>query len=116
MPSTSTLPIDAFPAWVRFNDVQFDNTKLAETGTKGLGLVAATDLKTTAASGEGNGDVGESPKTLLRIPHDLVLSAATVKEYANVDQNFRQLLEVAGHQVCPNKTKRRLTFGNRQAR
>lgn len=110
MSSTTKLPIDAFPAWARLNDVQFDNTKLAETDTKGLGLVVATDPKTTPASGEGNGDVGESPKTLLRIPHDLVLSAATVKEYANVDQNFRQLLQVAGHQV------KGLMFWNRQAR
>ncbi|KAI5462563.1 hypothetical protein BGZ63DRAFT_217644 [Mariannaea sp. PMI_226] len=97
MSSTSTLPIDAFPAWVRFNDVHFNNTKLSQTEGKGLGLVAEVDLKTTAP-GEGHGEVGKNPNILLSIPHDLVLSADTVKEYANVDQNFRQLLEVAGQQ------------------
>ncbi|KAK7419872.1 hypothetical protein QQX98_003059 [Neonectria punicea] len=118
MSSTSSLPIDAFPAWARLNDVQFTNTQLAETEGKGFGLVAEGNLTTstttttapttttttaataaaTAAGGEGNESIGESPKTLLRIPHDLVLSAAAVKEYANVDQNFRQLLDSAGHQ------------------
>lgn len=122
--TTSPLSINAFPAWARLNDVQFDTTQLAETEGKGLGLVAKDSLTTrttttttattttaptttTAAtpadvanvSAEGNGDVGENPRTLLRIPYDLVLSAAAVKEYANVDQNFRQLLEVAGQQV-----------------
>ncbi|KAH8699809.1 hypothetical protein BGZ61DRAFT_237620 [Ilyonectria robusta] len=122
--TTSPLSINAFPAWARLNDVQFDTTQLDETEGKGLGLVAkdslttrttTTTTTTTATtapatttataptdvanvSTQGNGDVGENPRTLLRIPHDLVLSAAAVKEYANVDQNFRQLLEVAGQQ------------------
>ncbi|KAF7542315.1 hypothetical protein G7Z17_g11683 [Cylindrodendrum hubeiense] len=122
MSTTSPLSINAFPAWAHLNDVQFDHTQLAETEGKGLGLVAKEGLTTTTtpttatastatttttstgaadatnASGKGNGDVGENPKTLLRIPRDLVLSAAAVKEYANVDQNFRQLIEVAGQQ------------------
>ncbi|KAH7149555.1 hypothetical protein B0J13DRAFT_308754 [Dactylonectria estremocensis] len=140
MSMTSPLPIDAFPAWARFNDVQFYNTQLAERAGKGLGLVAERDLTTTMTKtatvpttpttvttattvttspkialatgapdetkpdGEGYGDVGESPKTLLRIPQDLVLSAPAVKEYANVDQNFRELLETAGQQSTRHDT------------
>lgn len=34
--------------------------------------------------------------TLLSIPSDLVLSAATVEEHAKVDGHFRELLDAAG--------------------
>ncbi|KAF7556229.1 hypothetical protein G7046_g6370 [Stylonectria norvegica] len=85
MSSSPQLSIDAFPAWARLNNVDFGHAQLQETEGKGLGLVVEKDLR----SGDG---------PLLRIPHDLVLSAAAVEDYAKVDQNFRQLLEVAGQQ------------------
>ncbi|KAM5352313.1 hypothetical protein ACJ41O_005036 [Fusarium nematophilum] len=135
MSSSSSLSIEAFPAWARLNDVEFTNAELQETDGKGIGLVAARDLRTTStstketptqtenASGDGdegskgheegerartalggetgNGnkdDANHKPTKLLRIPHDVVLSAAAIEEYAKVDQNFRQLLDAAGHQ------------------
>ncbi|KAM6507390.1 hypothetical protein FSOLCH5_012606 [Fusarium solani] len=136
MASSPPLSIASFPAWARLNDVDFTNAELRETDVKGIGLVAARDLRTTTtttaqptkettsdANGErddlstGDGKDGEragtgtaiggqdegndtdhDPVQLLRIPHDLVLSAAAIEEYTKVDQNFRQLLEVAGHQ------------------
>ncbi|RSL94464.1 hypothetical protein CDV31_014287 [Fusarium ambrosium] len=136
MTSSPPLSIASFPAWARLNDVDFTNAELRETEGKGIGLVAARDLKTTTtttahpteettsdANGKGDdlstgdGKDGERARTetaiggqhdgkgidhdpvqLLRIPHDLVLSAAAIEEYTKVDQNFRQLLDVAGHQ------------------
>lgn len=105
MSSSSQLSIDAFPAWARLNDVDFTHVKLQETEGKGFGLVAEKDLnEKEKESGDGDAKDGKSPSketatALVRIPHDLVLSAAAVEEYAKVDQNFRQLLEIAGHQV-----------------
>ncbi|KAF4977849.1 hypothetical protein FZEAL_5692 [Fusarium zealandicum] len=134
MASSSPLPIDAFPTWARFNDVEFINAELQEMDGKGIGLVAARDLGTTTTSPiketttttssneEGNdglkpdgkegeragtatetdsgvGDTKSNLTKLLRIPHDLGLSAAAIEEYTKVDQNFRQLLDVAGHQI-----------------
>ncbi|WAO89507.1 SET domain-containing protein [Fusarium falciforme] len=136
MASSPPLSITSFPAWARLNDVDFTNAELRETDVKGIGLVAARDLKTTTtttaqptkettsnANGKGEGlstrdgkdgerartetaiggqdegkDTDHDPVQLLRIPHDLVLSAAAIEEYTKVDQNFRQLLDVAGHQ------------------
>lgn len=111
------VSLDVFPAWARLNDVDFTNAKLQETDGKGFGLVAVKDLNDRVEEKEKekeNGDEGETkdgedpkapttttskPTKLLRIPQDLVLSADSVKGYANVDQNFRQLLDAAGHQV-----------------
>lgn len=57
----------------------------------------------TAIGGQDEGkDTDHDPVQLLRIPQDLVLSAAAIEEYTKVDQNFRQLLDVAGHQVTPS--------------
>jgi hypothetical protein len=95
MASKSTLSIDVFPTWARFNDVDFINAKLHETGGKGIGLVAVngSDLTETNTKDLRH----EEAQALLRIPHDLVLSASTVEDYAKVDQNFRQLVESVGH-------------------
>lgn len=89
MSSSSQLPLDAFPAWARLNDVAFTNVELQDVDGKGFGLVADTEL--------GNQETGTD--ALIRIPRDLVLSAEAVEEYAKVDQNFRQLLEAVGYQV-----------------
>ncbi|UZP35746.1 hypothetical protein NXS19_003562 [Fusarium pseudograminearum] len=102
MPPKPTLPIDVFPAWARFNDVDFINVELCETDGKGIGLVTVTgsDLtKIPVAEGEVNDKDLQHGKAeaLLRIPHDLVLSASTVEDYAKVDQNFRQLMDSVGH-------------------
>ncbi|KAF4971413.1 hypothetical protein FSARC_1722 [Fusarium sarcochroum] len=137
MSSSSPLSIDALPTWARFNDVEFVNAKLQETDGKGIGLVAASDLRsTTTPATEETTKTNEGPSdgekrqpseddteverartetsnesaagqtnhnltTLLRIPHDLILSSAAIEEYTKVDQNFRQLIESAGHQFLP---------------
>lgn len=87
----SQLPIEAFPAWALLNNVNFISAEIRNIEGKGLGLVAKDDIT----------DAGHdtSSTAILRIPRDLILSAEAVEEYAKVDQNFKQLLEVAGHQV-----------------
>lgn len=128
MVSKSTLPIDIFPTWARLNDVEFTNAKLQETDGKGIGLVATNNLtagvetwglegaedkpetddqvcnsdgeKGERARVETHGHVNNHLKKILQVPHDLILSTASIEEYSKVDQNFRQLLDSAGHQVC----------------
>ena len=86
------LPIEAFPAWALLNNVDFANAEIRNIEGKGFGLVTKNDI-----TNEGREASGAAP--ILRIPRDLVLSAEAVEEYAKVDQNFKQLLDVAGHQV-----------------
>lgn len=69
------------------NDATFSNVEVKPINHKGNGLVAQNDLA-------GSGD---SP--LLTIPHDLVLSAEAVLEYAKEDKSFSQLLDACGHKV-----------------
>jgi hypothetical protein len=88
----SQLSIEAFPAWALLNDVDFINAEIRNIEGKGFGLVAKNDIP-------GEGDDASNTTAILRIPRDLVLSAEAVESYAKVDQNFKQLLEVAGHQV-----------------
>ncbi|PTB69793.1 SET domain-containing protein [Trichoderma citrinoviride] len=84
------LPIEAFPAWALLNNVDFANAEIRNIEGKGFGLVTKNDI-----TNEGREASGAAP--ILRIPRDLVLSAEAVEEYAKVDQNFKQLLDVAGH-------------------
>jgi hypothetical protein len=86
-----TLPIEGLPAWARLNGVSFHNIKVTHTEGKGYGVVSDGNLEAT----EGAADV----PPLLTVPHDLVLNAAAVEEYAKEDKNFRQLLDVVGHLV-----------------
>ncbi|PHH80149.1 hypothetical protein CDD80_2687 [Ophiocordyceps camponoti-rufipedis] len=79
----SSLPPDAFPAWARLNGLVLDGIQLRHVDDRGLGLVLDDDAATI-------------PDPLLRVPRDLVLR---VGDYANVDANFKQLLETVGHQV-----------------
>ncbi|KAH9883283.1 SET domain-containing protein [Xylariomycetidae sp. FL2044] len=72
------------------NDITFDGVKFASIEGRGYGLVAERDLG-------GEEEDAECVK-LLTIPGSLVLSAEGVKEYARENKDFRQLLEVAGHQ------------------
>lgn len=83
------VSLEALPTWARFNDVDFCGTQVRHVELKGFGLF--TD--------HPRGENHES-RTLLKIPRDLILSAEAVDNYAKVDQNFRQLLDKVGHQVC----------------
>ncbi|KAL7802116.1 hypothetical protein V8C44DRAFT_345893 [Trichoderma aethiopicum] len=85
------LPIEALPAWALLNNVDFINAEIRNIEGKGFGLVAKHDIT-------NEGHDASAPEPVLRIPRDLVLSAEAVEEYAKVDQNFKQLLDVAGHQ------------------
>ncbi|KAJ0148276.1 hypothetical protein HZ326_9080 [Fusarium oxysporum f. sp. albedinis] len=126
MSSKSTLSIDIFPTWARLNDVEFTNAKLQETNGKGIGLVATNNLtasvetqglegaedkperegqvcnsdgeKGERARVETHGHANNHLRKILQVPHDLILSTASIEEYSKVDQNFRQLLDSAGHQ------------------
>jgi len=89
--SHAQLPIESLPPWLILNDVSFLDVRLASIPGKGYGLVAERKLATT----EKTFDI----PSLLSIPHDLVLNAETVEEYAKEDRNFRQLLDAAGRQV-----------------
>ncbi|KAL6906893.1 hypothetical protein GGI43DRAFT_380418 [Trichoderma evansii] len=91
--AASQLPIEAFPAWALLNDVEFRSAEVRSIEGKGFGLVAKNDIP-------GVSDDASSTAPIIRIPRDLVLSGEAVEAYAKVDQNFRQLLEVAGHQGC----------------
>ncbi|KAH6845160.1 hypothetical protein B0I37DRAFT_379346 [Chaetomium sp. MPI-CAGE-AT-0009] len=86
-----TLPIQSLPVWARLNDVSFHNVKVINTEGKGYGVVSDEDLKVT-------NDTADS-LTLLTVPHDLVLNAAAVEEYAKEDKNFRLLLDAIGHRT-----------------
>ncbi len=86
-----TLPIEDLPGWAHLNDVSFVDAKVANTEGKGYGVVCDRDLNTTEATPDA--------PALLTIPHDLVLNAAAVDEYAKEDKNFKQLLEAVGHRV-----------------
>ncbi|KAK4041793.1 hypothetical protein C8A01DRAFT_34171 [Parachaetomium inaequale] len=83
-----TLPIEGLPAWAHLNDVSFHGVKVVNTEGKGYGVVSDTDLEATD-------DTSDAP-ALLTVPHDLVLNAAAVEEYAKEDKNFRQLLDAIG--------------------
>ncbi|TVY31195.1 SET domain-containing protein [Lachnellula hyalina] len=82
------LPLTALPAWSKLNDVSFIDISVQELNdSKGSGLVTSRALSSKATY-----DI----PTLLVVPHDLILSAEAIEEYAKVDQHFRELLEVAG--------------------
>lgn len=87
------LPIEALPAWSLLNNVCFLDVEIGETPGRGFGLVSGRDLNTT--------DRTFDRPALITIPGSLVLNHGAVEEYAKEDRNFKQLLEVAGHQVLP---------------
>ncbi|EQK99192.1 SET domain protein [Ophiocordyceps sinensis CO18] len=87
MPASSQLPLDAFPAWARLHDVALAGIELQHVDGKGYGFVLNSELQA--------GQDAQSP--WLIVPRELVFSSETVQEYAKVDQNFKQLLQVVGH-------------------
>lgn len=79
------------------NDGAFSNVEVKPINHKGNGIIAQ----------KSSADIGDSP--VLTIPHDLILSAETVHEYAKEDKNFSQLLDACGHKVSASL---RLTPGH----
>lgn len=86
-----TLPIQSLPAWALLDGILFHNVKVINIEGKGYGVVSNKDLKAT----DGTANVS----SLITVPHDLVLNAAAVEEYAKEDKNFRLLLDAIGHRV-----------------
>jgi hypothetical protein len=86
------FPVSALPTWCKLNGIDFFDVQVAEIPGKGLGLVAERDLQ--------NDDDNVEIPTLLTVPKELVLNVEAVEEYGKEDQNFRVLLEAAGHQVA----------------
>lgn len=86
-----TIPIEDLPAWAHLNGVSFAGVKIANTKGKGYGVVCDRDRNTLEPAPDG--------PALLTVPHDLVLNAAAVDEYAKEDKHFRQLLDAVGHRV-----------------
>ncbi|KAJ8126923.1 hypothetical protein O1611_g6716 [Lasiodiplodia mahajangana] len=82
------FPLADLPAWCMLNNITFAGVSVANTGGHGLGLVAEKRLH------DGN----DEPLALLTIPKELILSAASVEEYAKENKNFRRLLDAAGRQ------------------
>ncbi|KAJ4396085.1 hypothetical protein N0V93_000302 [Gnomoniopsis smithogilvyi] len=79
------LSLQALPAWMGFNNATLANIEIQQIQQKGNGLV-------TRAS---SADIGQS--ALINVPHDLVLNAEAVEEYAKEDSNFRAFLDACGH-------------------
>ncbi|KAH6649935.1 hypothetical protein F5144DRAFT_27502 [Chaetomium tenue] len=84
-----TLSIQSLPAWAHLNDVSFHNVKVINTKGKGYGVVSDEDLNLTNETNDAS--------ALIAVPHDLVLNAAAVEEYAKEDKGFRLLLDAIGH-------------------
>ncbi|KAI0551937.1 hypothetical protein F4679DRAFT_114128 [Xylaria curta] len=82
------FPLANLPAWCVFNNITFSSVGVADVDDRGLGLIAEKDL---------NNENDDLP-ALLTIPKELILSATGVEEYAKENKDFRQLLDVAGHQ------------------
>ncbi|KAM7203703.1 hypothetical protein V8F33_002018 [Rhypophila sp. PSN 637] len=85
--NTPHLPIEQLQAWAWLNSISFADTnvqRIPQT-SKGFGLI----------SNKNHCDLpdDESSRALLTVPHDLVLNAAAVKEYAKEDQGFRVLFD-----------------------
>ncbi|OLN85540.1 SET domain-containing protein 8 [Colletotrichum chlorophyti] len=87
--ATSQLSVDTLSTWAMLNNVDLVDIEAREIPGCGLGLVSNKDLSREQ-------ETFDIP-ALLRIPHELVVSAEAVENYAKVDKNFRQLLDAAGH-------------------
>ncbi|TRX95276.1 hypothetical protein FHL15_003968 [Xylaria flabelliformis] len=87
------FPLSSLPAWCVFNSITFAGVDVADVDGRGLGLVAEKDL---------NNESNNLP-ALLTIPKELILSATGIEAYAKENKDFRQLLDVAGHQVAHSK-------------
>ncbi|KAK3378072.1 hypothetical protein B0H63DRAFT_235563 [Podospora didyma] len=92
------ISIGDLPAWAHLNSIAFSNIKVAKSEGKGYGVICERDLTSPQ-------DSLDTP-ALLTVPHDLILNAAAVEEYAKEDRTFRQLLDAVG----PRSSRRVLLF------
>ncbi|KAH8170650.1 SET domain-containing protein [Sarocladium implicatum] len=87
--------IAAFPAWALLNGIDLNGLKLDQVPGKGFGFVTVQQPTAT----EDERITSDTSQDVIRIPRDLILSSEAVDDYAKVDQNFRQLLQVAEQHV-----------------
>jgi hypothetical protein len=89
--SFSQLPVEYLPTWMHVNDVSLFDVKVGPKQHQGNAVVAQSSMSTKE-------ETFDLP-VVSTIPHDLILNDETVEQYAKEDRNFRQLLDVIGHQV-----------------
>ncbi|KAI1133465.1 hypothetical protein F5Y10DRAFT_229120 [Nemania abortiva] len=82
------FPLAGLPAWCVLNNITFAGVRVANIEGRGLGLVAEKRFNSEE----------DEPLALLTIPKELVLSAASIEDYAKENKDFRRLLDVAGRQ------------------
>lgn len=76
------LPVSAIPAWAKFNRISLNGVTISKlAGDRGLGVV---------------GDGGNSDRTLMLVPADLILSVQNVSIFAKSDQHLREVLQAVG--------------------
>ncbi|KAI0102032.1 hypothetical protein GGR51DRAFT_301210 [Nemania sp. FL0031] len=80
--------LEDLPAWCMLNNITFAGVGVRDIKGRGLGLIAEKHLN--------NGN--DEPLALLTIPKELILSAASIEEYAKENKAFRTLLDAAGRQ------------------
>lgn len=76
------LFIDALPAWVKGNHIQFKDVSVQALPNMGYGVVATTRL-------------AENP-LLMSVPKELILSMENVWILAKADKQLRDVLEAMG--------------------
>ncbi len=103
--SYSQLPLKSLPAWLALNDISFYDVRIATVADRGYGLV--TERKLTTAE-----KTFDTP-SLLTIPHDLVLNAEAVAQYAKEDRNFKLLLDIVSDQTSEDGAARWQTTRNK---
>ncbi|KAK0719733.1 hypothetical protein B0H67DRAFT_484682 [Lasiosphaeris hirsuta] len=88
--SRPELPIEELPIWAHLNGVKLTNVKIAKTQGRGYGVISENTLTSESTL---------EPPAWIAVPHNLVLNAVAVNEYAKEDRNFKLLLEAAEHRV-----------------
>jgi len=90
------LPPEVFLPWAKLNDIAFFHVLPGTSMGKGGALLASNDVN----SNDG------TPQALMTVPRRLILSLERVMEYANVDKDFREVLENLGEfgRVCGTPT------------
>lgn len=98
------LPLQALSVWMDLNNAVFSRVEVQPIQHKGHGLVAVAQAQADLDDGHLNddNDTGRSQPPLITVPHDLVLNAEAVEQYAKEDRNFRALLDACGHKVIPS--------------
>lgn len=101
------LPIEAMPAWARFNGIKFDGVAIerfssTNEDSDGTDKGAAVVTKGEKFNGDPANDNNSSPEVLISVPPDMVLSPSLVESYSKSDRSLKEVLEAVGDygKVC----------------